>query len=66
MEGGNFKEKDGGHKIPHSQSREIIAKVVRFIKQETKLRGAINFNKIQDHMAQPTGKSKFSEMHFKS
>jgi hypothetical protein len=57
MECVSFKKKVGGSKVLHSQSREIVANVYTFMKQEAEHGGAINLNRVQSRVSQATGVS---------
>lgn len=57
MEGESVISKLGGRKVIHSQAREVIANVYRFMKREAEMRAPINVNKIQERVCDATGVS---------
>lgn len=57
---GNLKTKIGGRKVIHSQTREVIANVYRFMKREAEANAPINLKKVQERVVQATGVSESS------
>lgn len=57
MEAGSYRHKVGGSKVIHSQSREIIANVYKFMKREAESGQPINVKQVQARVAEATGVS---------
>jgi hypothetical protein len=48
-------KKIGGHKVIHSQSREMVFKVYSFMNKEAESVKVINVNQMQNHVSEATG-----------